>query len=183
MESYDKRHQFIMPSKHRVTRMFIEYEHAHLLHVGPTLVAASLARRFVIVGALRAVCDITRRCLIFLHVAGKPRPQLVGRLPADRLRPGPVFDKKGVDYADPILVKSRYVHKPVITNAYVCVFISFTVKVVKLEHISDFALEAFIATLRRFIARRGKPSVVWSDHGTKFVGAARELDEICKFHR
>ena len=182
MESYDKQHQFIMPSKHRVTRMLIEYEH-ELLQAGTTLVAASLARRFAIVGARRAVCDVTRRCAICSRVVGKPRPQLLGRLPADRLRPGPVFDKIGVDYAGPILVKSGYVRKPVITKAYVCVFISFTVKAVHLEPVSDLTSEAFIATLRRFIARRGKPSLVWSDHGTNFVGAARELDEICKFHR
>ena len=25
--------------------------------------------------------------------------------------------------------------------------------------------------------------MVWNDHRTNFVGAARELDEICKFHR
>ena len=147
MESYDKRHSLIMPSKHRVTRMLIEYEHARLLHAGPTLVAASLARRFAIVGARRAVRDVTRRCVICRRVAGKPRPQLLGRLPADRLRPGPVFDKIGVDYAGPILVKSGYVRKPVITKAYVCVFVSFTVKAVHLEPVSDLTSEAFIATL------------------------------------
>ena len=32
-----------------------------------------------------------------------------------------------------------------------------------------------------FIARRDKPSVVWSDHGTSFIGAARELEDNHKF--
>ena len=41
MEFYDKRHPFIMPGKHPLTKMLIEYEHARLLHAGPTLVAAS----------------------------------------------------------------------------------------------------------------------------------------------
>ena len=52
------------------------------------------------------------------------------------------------------------------------------VKAVHLESASDLTTDAFIATLRRFTARRGKPSHIWSDHGTNFVGAARVLKEL-----
>ena len=58
---------------------------------------------------------------------------------------------------------------------------SLTVKAVHLELVSDLTSEAFIACLRRFIARRGKPSHIWSDHGTNFVGANRELKELVEF--
>ena len=163
MESYDKRHSLIVLSMHSVTRMLIEYEHVRLLHAGHTLVTASLVRRFAIVAARRAVRDVTCRRIICRRVMGKPRPQLLSRLPADRLRPGPVFDKIGVDYVGLILVKSGYICKPVITKAYVCVYVSFTVKAVHREPVLDLTSKAFIATLRRFIAQRGKPSVVWSD--------------------
>ena len=42
---------------------------------------------------------------------------------------------------------------------------------------------AFIATLRRFIARRGKPSLMWSNHSTNFVGAhaVHEMKELIEF--
>ena len=63
------------------------------------------------------------------------------------------------------------------------VFISLTVKAVHLELVSDLTSEAFIACLRRFIARRGRPSLVWSDHGTNFVGAAHEIKEFFQFLR
>ena len=59
-----------------------------------------------------------------------------------------------------------------------CVFVSLTVKAVHLELVSDLTSEAFIACLKRFIARRGLPSLIWSDNGTNFVGAARELKEL-----
>ena len=116
--------------------------------------------------------DVTRRCVICRHVTEKPHPQLLFQLPADRLKPAPVFDKVGVDYAGPILVKSGYVLKPIITKAYVCVFVSFMMKAVHLKSVSNFTLEAFIATLSRFFARQDKPSMVWSYHGTNFVGQA-----------
>ena len=41
--------------------------------------------------------------------------------------------------------------------------------------------EAFIACLCRFIARRGKPSSILSDHGTNFVGTKREIQELNEF--
>ena len=46
---------------------------------------------------------------------------------------------------------------------------------------SDLTTEAFIAALRRFIARRGKPALIWSDHGSNFVGATREIKELFDF--
>jgi hypothetical protein len=47
--------------------------------------------------------------------------------------------------------------------------------------VSDLTTDAFIACLRRFVARRGKPTLIWSDHGTNFVGAANELRGLVDF--
>ena len=54
-------------------------------------------------------------------------------------------------------------------------------KVVHLKLVSDLTFDAFVATLRRFIALRGKPTLIWSDHGSNSVGASRELKELAKF--
>ena len=82
-----------------------------------------------------------------------------------------MFDQTGVDYAGPVYIKYGYVCKPTVIKAYVCVFVSLSVKVVHLELVSDLTSEAFIATLRRFISRRGM----------NFVGASRELQELVDF--
>ena len=66
-------------------------------------------------------------------------------------------------------------------KAYICVFVSLSVKAVHLELVSDLTTDAFIACLRRFISRRGKPQTIWSDHGTNFIGASRELRELVEF--
>jgi len=75
------------------------------------------------------------------------------------------------------------VASPTIVKAYVAVFVSLSVKAVHLEAVSDLTAEAFLACLRRFIARRGKPQSIWSDHGTNFVGATRLLAELFQFLR
>lgn len=59
--------------------------------------------------------------------------------------------------------------------------ICFFVKAVHLELVSDLTSDAFIAALRRFIARRGKPSLIRSDNGTNFVGANTELKQLAEF--
>ncbi|GFS88985.1 integrase catalytic domain-containing protein [Trichonephila clavipes] len=59
-------------------------------------------------------------------------------------------------------------------------------KATHLEVVSDLTTEAFLACLRRFIARRSKPSVIWSDNATNFKGARNilsEWNEICKSDR
>ncbi|GFW19602.1 hypothetical protein TNCV_1604941 [Trichonephila clavipes] len=42
-------------------------------------------------------------------------------------------------------------------------------KAAHLEIVSDLTSEAFLASLRRFIARRSKPSIIWSDNATNFI--------------
>lgn len=175
---YSKRHPLVLPGKHQLTKLVIRNEHTRLLHAGPVLVMASLSQRFHIIGARRAVRAITRNCVACRRIAGKPHPQLLGQLPRERLDPGLVFDQVGVDYAGPILTKSGSIRKPIISKGYICVFVSFSVKAVHIEPVTELTTAAFIAALRRFTSRRGKPSRIWSDHGTNFVGAARELKEL-----
>lgn len=105
----------------------------------------------------------------------------MGQLPIERITPGIVFESVGIDYAGPLYLKMGRVRKPCMVKAYVCVFVAMSVKAVHLELVSDLTSTAFIACLRRFVARRGKPSKIWSDHGSNFIGACRELTELVEF--
>ena len=102
----------------------------------------------------------------------------MGNLPMERITPDHPFNKVGVDYAGPFFVKHGYV---TVVKAYACVFVSLSIKAVHLELVSDLTSDAFISCLRRFIARRGKPSLIMSDKGSNFVGANRWLKELDQF--
>lgn len=54
-------------------------------------------------------------------------------------------------------------------------------KAVHIELVTDLTSQAFLAALKCFISRRGLPSLIWSDNGTNFVGAAREIKELHQF--
>ena len=104
---------------------------------------------------------------------------MMGQLPIERVTPDSVFNRVEVDYAGPVYIKYGFVCKPTIIKAYVCMFVSLSVKAVDLELVSDLSTNAFIASLRRFVARLGKPILIW--RGSNFVGAARELRELVQF--
>ena len=179
--SYSRMHPVILHAKHPITRLIIMSEHKRLLHGGPMLVMSSLSRRFHILRAWQVVRSTIRQCITCRRYSVKPNSPPFGQLPIERVTPGPVFDSTGLDYAGPLYIKYGYVRKPTIVKAYVCVFVSLTVKSVHLELVTDLTSDAFIACLRRFIARRGYLSLLWSDHGTNFVGADRELKNMFKF--
>ena len=57
-------------------------------------------------------------------------------------------------------------------------FVCFSTKAVHLELVSELTSDAFLAALKRFFARRGKSTDMYSDNGINFVGADRELKRM-----
>lgn len=81
------------------------------------------------------------------------------------------FTNVGVDYFGPIYVKrGRGVEK-----RYGCLFTCLQSRAVHLEVAYSLSADSFIMTLMRFVARRGKPDNIYSDNGTNFVAADKEL--------
>ena len=176
--SYFQSHPMILDGKHPITELIIRAEHLRLMHAGPTLLASSLSQKFHIVGARKTIRSITRQCVTCRCHSIKPQAQLLGQLPAERVSPTPSFEKLGVDYAGPFQIKYGHVRKPTVVKTYVCVFVCLSVKAVHLELVSDLTTRAFIAALRRFVARRGYPTLIWSDHSSNFVGAKGGLKAL-----
>lgn len=52
-----------------------------------------------------------------------------------------------------------------------------TTRAVHIDVLSSLDTDSFLMALRRFVARRGKPSELLSDQGTNFKGGERELRE------
>lgn len=99
----------------------------------------------------------------------------MGNLPKLRISQIKAFSCVGVDYAGPFsIILSR--HRGVITTkSYVCLFVCSATKALHLELASDLSTEAFLCAFRRFIARRGRCSNIFSDCGTNFVGAQKQI--------
>ena len=77
--------------------------------------------------------------------------------------------------------KAGRTRKPVLLKAYLCIFVCYAVKAVHIELVTNLTVESFIAPLRKFVARRGKPNCMFSDHGTIFVAGNCQLKELFQF--
>ncbi|GFX03796.1 integrase catalytic domain-containing protein [Trichonephila clavipes] len=56
-------------------------------------------------------------------------------------------------------------------------------KTVHIELVLDLTSQAFIAALKRFMARRGKCAKLFSDNGKNFVGASNEINKLLEIVR
>ncbi|XP_018402190.1 PREDICTED: uncharacterized protein LOC108779300 [Cyphomyrmex costatus] len=102
----------------------------------------------------------------------------MGDLPMQRVTLSKPFNSTGVDYCGPIYIREGSRRNSKRLKAFVAVFVCMATKAAHLEVVSNLTTDAFLNAFKRFIARRGKPANVFSDNGTIFTGANRELEEL-----
>ena len=170
---FNAKHPMILPSQHHVTKLLIEHYHRQEGHCGTNHVLAALRECYWILRGQSTVRSVIRQCVLYRLRFSKPGKQMMtAPLPSCRLTAGHApFHFTGVDYMGPIYVKGgRSTHK-----RYICVFTCLSVRAVHLEVSHSLDTSSFMQAFTRFIGRRAKPSEIWSDNGSNFIGAEREL--------
>lgn len=94
---------------------------------------------------------------------------LMAPLPGSRLQFSRPFTITGVDFAGSFIVRNR-IRRIIGKKTWIAIFVCFTTRAVHLETVEDMTSSSFLASLRRFMSRRGRYSVIYSDNGTNFVG-------------
>ena len=90
----------------------------------------------------------------------------------------PAFQTVGLDYCGPVYLKSR--SENAVIKAWICLFSCSTSCGIHLELVPDLTTEAFIRALRRFVGRRGIPSVIVSDNAKTYKAVHRFLSLLFK---
>ena len=163
------------------TRLLFKSNHVQLSHCGSTLLLSHVGEDYYVMGARQLARTICKQCTTCRKAAAKVQNQLMGQLPASRTTLSPPFSTTGIDYAGPFVLKRGYTRKPEMVKAYLAIFVCFSTKAVHIEAVSDLTTEAFLATLKRFVSRRGLPQAIHTDNGCNFVGAKNDLRELYKF--
>ncbi|XP_053698893.1 uncharacterized protein LOC128745845 [Sabethes cyaneus] len=175
--SVSRKHPMILSHHHPLARLILHDYHCKYFHCGLQLLVSSVRERFWITRIRSLANSVMHECVRCFRSRPKVLDQLMADLPEERVSPSPPFLRTGVDYCGPFNIKYP-IRRSTARKQFVAIFVCLVTKAIHLELVSDLTSEAFLAALRRFVARRGKPVVIMCDNGTNFVGANRMLKEL-----
>ncbi|XP_058443961.1 uncharacterized protein LOC131425801 [Malaya genurostris] len=162
----------VLPRKHSVTKLIVMDVHRKLLHRNHATIINELKQRYYIPRLKVVYKSVRNECQLCKNELARPHAPMMSDLPPARLaaysRP---FCHMGVDYFGPMIVRiGRRTEK-----RWGVLVTCLTVRAIHLEVAHSLTADSCIMALRNVIARRGIPITIYSDRGTNFVGANKEL--------
>ncbi|XP_053691451.1 uncharacterized protein LOC128739969 [Sabethes cyaneus] len=171
------KHPILLKGNHPLSTLIANYYHKVLLHAGPQLMLGTLRQKYWFLGGRNLVRQVYHKC----HTCFRFKPVLIKQstadLPASHVTPTRPFSVCGIDYCGPFFIKSAARTRGP-TKVYVAIFICFSTRAVHIELVGDLSTAAFLAALRRLVARRGIICELHSDNATAFKGAAHALNKV-----
>ncbi|XP_055584824.1 uncharacterized protein LOC129737688 [Uranotaenia lowii] len=164
----------ILPSNHALTKLIVASYHDKYHHQNRETIVNEIRQKFYIANLRRVCNEVRSNCQHCKNRYAEPRPPKMYSLPPSRLaahtRP---FTHTGIDYFGPLeVVVGRKTEK-----RWGALFVCLTTRAIHLEVAYSLTSSSCIMVVRSFIARRGSPAIFYSDRGTNFIGAHRELKE------
>ncbi|XP_008182033.1 uncharacterized protein LOC103309131 [Acyrthosiphon pisum] len=176
--SYGCKHPILIAKRSHLALLICRRWHRLTCHSGPRVMISLILRQYWIVAIRSVAHDVLRHCSVCVRLTAKPPQPLMADLPAARVQQFRPFARVGVDYAGPLQMRELKLRKSRIYKVYIAVFVCFSVKAVHLELVSDLSTDAFLAAFDRFVGRRGLPCEIFSDCGTNFIGADKQLQAL-----
>lgn len=139
---------------------------------------AAARQRYWIMGGRVTIKTHIHRCVTCTRQRGERAQQLMGQLPPARVITSRPFLETGVDYAGSVTVKSWKGRGGKTHKAWMCIFVCMATSAIHIEVVTDYTASAFLAAFHRFTGRRGTPKKMYSECGTNFKGAEKELRRL-----
>ncbi|XP_055714262.1 uncharacterized protein LOC129808510 [Phlebotomus papatasi] len=174
---YNQKHPVLLPQHNHVTEIILSEVHRQTLHGGAQLVLSQLRQEYWPVRGIEVAKKSIRDCVTCFRAKPQPVQQMMSDLHESRVTEMYPFYQTGVDFCGPVFIKTP-VRSKTRLKMYIALYICLATRAVHIELVTDLTTGAFIASLRRFISRRGRPAQILCDNATIFVGASRELKEL-----
>ncbi|XP_067616463.1 uncharacterized protein [Eurosta solidaginis] len=171
------RHPVIIPDGSRLAWPIMDHAHRETKHGGVQDMMQFIRQTYWIPRLRSSLRNYLHKCLACVRHNHRVEAQIMADLPSDRVTPGKAFLHVGVDYAGPVDIKmiDREGKQIVRQKVWIAVFVCLKTRAVHLDVVTDLTTIAFIACYERFVSHRGRCERIYSDNGTAFVGAAKEI--------
>ncbi|UYV76751.1 hypothetical protein LAZ67_14001947 [Cordylochernes scorpioides] len=166
-DDYDTR----CPGEKQVFKLLIRKEHEMISHAGIQTTQQLVRCRFWILKGKRTIRSIISACATCRRYNSKRVQTESIPIPATRIGSTPAFGVIGVDLAGPLTESGG---KKIWVVLYTCA----VYRAVHLEFTKTVFSEGFLDTFRRFVARRGRPSIVYFENGLNFVSCNNLFKKI-----
>ena len=167
--SYDSKHPLILPSGH-VAKLLVSFQHKFLKRAGVSTLMTTLRSCYLIVGLRKLAKTVCRECITCRRHHSQACRQPVAPLPGLRVNSAPPFTVTGVDHAGPLFCADFPSRKMYI--------LLFTCGIVHLELTDSMSHDDCLLVFRRFSARRGLSSVIYSDNAKTFISMPNQMQQI-----
>ncbi|KAK3719160.1 hypothetical protein QZH41_005637 [Actinostola sp. cb2023] len=170
-----------LPDNQLYTQKVVMDAHLTTLHGGMGLTMAKVRQQHWVPRLRRLTKRIVKSChgcrRFQAQAYATPPP---GNLPTDRTEGETPFQVIGVDYAGPIKYRGRGKTEG---KAYVVLYACSLSRGLFLELLPNMETTEFLGSLKRLIARRGRPKKIYSDNGRTFIGAAKWIKQVMRDER
>ena len=169
-------HPIYLPNAHWVTDLIILHHHTKTLHSGVTTTLLQVRQFYWFAHGRNTVKKaIANKCYKCRRWSSKPfKLPPFPQYPVERVRPSRAFENVGLDYAGPVKIRTNHGEG----KRWICLWTCFTTRAVHLELTVDMSANAFLQAFRRFVARRGKPALIYSDNATQFKAAEQTIKHL-----
>ncbi|GFU55540.1 integrase catalytic domain-containing protein [Trichonephila clavipes] len=161
----------LLPDKCEFTKLLIRSIHKKNCHAGIQIMQSLIRERFWIIRARKTIKSILNECFICARFKVKSLSSGPSPLPPDRVNDCAIFEVVGIDLAGPLFLKTG-------EKVWITLFTCAVYRALHLELVNALSSDAFLLALRRFIARCGRPRIIYCDNGTNFRGAFNDLGKL-----
>ncbi|XP_039451485.2 uncharacterized protein LOC120430439 [Culex pipiens pallens] len=174
---FEQRFPIVLPKGHVITNKLLDLYHQKFGHANRETVVNELRQRFYVQNIRAAVLKVMQTCTWCNNNKCQPAVPRMAPLPVQRLTPQlRPFSYVGIDYFGPVIVTiGRRAEK-----RWICLFTCLVTRAIHMEVAHSLSSASCMMAIRRFICRRGAPLEIFSDNGTNFQAASKELVQKVK---
>ena len=178
--TFDQKHPMLLPKAHTLSKAFAMFYHERSKHQG-TLISHStvIQAGYHIEGGRQLIKALVKVCIICRKLRGKCCKQQMADLPPERVEATPVFSHVAIDAFGPFyFVDGKNTRRSSASKKiWALIFVCMPSRAVHLEPLHGMDVSSFRNAFLRFTSMRGGVDSIFSDKGTNFTCARRQMSE------